>query len=489
MGDSNGAWGQLAEHDDERAEVWDKLAPIPEPGENPALDAFVARKHLTHASLVRVGTRMAAYDVLAFAGPGYIKYRNVVNDQRWSYPDCDWSKLRIIRAGAAQARTVLVSEGESDSARLTDAYAPSGADVAILPAGAGYFPSGYAAQLSSYELVLAALDTDEAGERGAQHIVTTIPQAQRFAPPANDWCAVDPDDLPPLPSPEDFSDQIEMKVLVSAGEMLDLEPPTMISWFEQAVLPVGGQLILHGWAKSYKSFLTMDLLASLSQGEDWCGFEPAEEPCTVALLQYEIPWAFMQSRIRLLHANARKPDLFDSNFLAFTPMRRPTFVAGNVAQEDAMLMALETHHVQVFCLDPIRRATGSADLNSEKDVRPLLNFFARLQDNGITVISCHHDNKTYSRQGGGDPLGMTGVGAFAGDADTIVSVSLPKGVTIEEPVRNLRFTTRNAPTIGSRGMRMTDAGMLVYSTTPHGLEDDRDEPAPTTPADPALPAI
>lgn len=204
MGDSNGAWGQLAEHDDERAEVWDKLAPIPEPGENPALDAFVARKHLTHASLVRVGTRMAAYDVLAFAGPGYIKYRNVVNDQRWSYPDCDWSKLRIIRAGAAQARTVLVSEGESDSARLTDAYAPSGADVAILPAGAGYFPAGYAAQLSSYELVLAALDTDEAGERGAQHIVTTIPQAQRFAPPANDWCAVEPDDLPPLPSPEDF---------------------------------------------------------------------------------------------------------------------------------------------------------------------------------------------------------------------------------------------------------------------------------------------
>lgn len=470
MGESAGAWGDLARHDDEQAELWDTFIPLPEPGANLALDAFVERKHVAINSLVRLGARLANAETLAFAFPGGLKFRDLVTDRRWAYAGSVWRELKIVPHGPTPTEAVIVCEGETDGAKLSEVYP---CDVAVLPAGAGYFPDAYAAQLHAYKQVLVGLDADSAGERGAKRILEAVPQAQRFAPPAKDWCETE--EFPPLPA---YEERLELKVLVPAGELLDLEPPPTISWFEQALLPVAGQLILHGWAKSFKSFLALDLCAALAQGEDWATFEPTEEPCRVAVMQYEIPWAYYQQRVRALRCAARHPDLFDLNFLTFTPLQRPRFVAGNVEQEDYVLRNLESHDVQVFLLDPVRRATGIADLNSEKEVRPLLAFFQRLQDNGVTVISCHHDNKTAARSGGGDPLGMTGVGAFAGDADTIVSVSIPKGMTVDEPTRNLHFTLRNAPSPAPRGMSMGDDGRIVYSPSPHGAaEDAGDGPA------------
>jgi len=170
----------------------------------------------------------------------------------------------------------------------------------------------------------------------------------------------------------------------------------------------------------------------------------------------------------MMRLNAREPELFDTNFLTFTPLRRPAFVAGNTAQEDVILKALGVADIQVFLLDPIRRATGVVNLNDTEGVRPVLNFYQRLQDSGVTVVTTHHDNKTFARSGGGDPLGMTGAGDFAGDADSIVSVSLPKGTGIEEPRRNLHFTLRNAPSLSPRGMEMDENGRIVYSTSPYG---------------------
>jgi hypothetical protein len=470
MGDSNGGWGELAKHDDELAELYDGFGPLPEPGTNPALDAFVERKRITIPALVRLGARLASYDVIAFAFAGGVKFRDIVSDRRWSAPGSQWKAMKIVRRGSEPSDTVIVVEGETDGARLSDGY---DCDIAVLPAGAGYFPAAYAAQLGGYRLVLVGLDDDAAGNRGAEAITAMVPHAIRFAPPANDWC--DTDELPELPD----APPVEARVLVPAGELLALEPPEAVSWFEGALLPVGGQLILHGWAKSYKSFLALDLLSAIAQHQDWCCFEPAEEPAKVAVMQYEIVWAYYQRRIRALRAAAREPELFDENFLTFTPLRRPAFVAGNTTQEDAVLRALVDGGVQVFLLDPIRRATGAADLNSERDVRPLLNFYGRLQDHGITVVTCHHDNKTYARQGGGDPLGMTGVGAFAGDADTIVSVSVPKGQTLEDPRRNLHFTLRNAPAPAPRGMEMGSDGCIVYATEPWGggLAGDESGPA------------
>lgn len=97
----------------------------------------------------------------------------------------------------------------------------------------------------------------------------------------------------------------------------------------------------------------------------------------------------------------------------------------------------------------------------------MLRFFQRIQDTGATVVSTHHDNKEGAKAGGGSPVTMTGSGAFSGDADTIVSVELPRGEKQSESMcRNLNFTLRNSPHVGARSMQMQDDGHIVYDTEP-----------------------
>lgn len=468
MGESNESWGELASYDTELAEVWDGFDRLPEEGEHEALDAFVERKRLSIVALIRIGARLSAENVLAFAFRGGIKYRDIVTDRRWSYFGSEWHAMKLVRAGADQSSSVIICEGETDGARLTELY---DSDVAIMPGGAEYFPPEYAKQLAEYEIVLIGLDQDSAGDRGAERIVERLPQAIRFAPPESDWCDTPDQDAPPVPTAAPVQDQL----LVTAGDLMELEEPDVVSWFEHALLPVGGLLILHGASKSYKSFLALDILAQLAQGQDWCLFEPTEEQCRVAVIQYEIPWPYYRKRVVDMHRHAREPGLFRENFLTWQPIRRPELIAGNLAQEDYVIRSLLDAKIQVLLLDPIRRAARGSDFNEEKDVSKMLRFFERLQTEGITVVSTHHDNKGAEERGGGDPLGMTGSGAFTGDPDTIISVALPRHEDRRSPRRNLYFLFRNASALGARGMEIQDDTSLLYSTVPYGVDDEDDD--------------
>ncbi len=199
MAESNGEWGQLAEHDDEMAAQWDAFARLPVAGEHDVLDAFCASKNIDIHALVRVGTRLASHDVLAFAYPGGLKYRSMTTGQRWSYTGALFTELKIVRHAAEPSDTVILVEGETDCARLSMVYA---ADVAALPAGAKRFTQEFADQVKGYEKILIGLDPDAAGEQGSAKILNYLPQAMRFLPPegCGDWCSVPADEgFPPLP--------------------------------------------------------------------------------------------------------------------------------------------------------------------------------------------------------------------------------------------------------------------------------------------------
>ena len=464
--------------DDDLVEVWDRFEALPERGSNPALDAFVERKHVSIEALVRLGARLADYSVLAFAYPGGIKYRDMVTDHRWSLVGSEFKRLKIVAAGAARASTVIVAEGETDAARLTMLYPE--ADIAVLPAGAdpGRHAAAYAAQLNEYDLVLLAQDHGRAGDHGAavlqEHVTTKMLRwlAPLEGPSDNSgWGDVPADTaVPALPAPNDVEAPPAPKLLVSVGELLTYEPPEIDSWYEQALLPITGQAILHGALKSFKSFLALDWAAALAQSQPWCGFEPVDEPARVAVMQFEIPYQYFRQRIEFIRAHAAAPELLDENLLIWTPQSRPRFVAGNTKHEDAVLRELDAAGVNVLVVDPIRRGVGMADLNSEKEVRPMLHFFERCQNAGVTVIATHHDNKAGARGGGGTVLDMTGSGAFGGDADTIVSVALPHGQRLESPERELHFLLRNAPSPSARSMRMTDDGTIEYGLSPVAAE-------------------
>ena len=471
MGESDGAWGDLASHDDEMAEAWDGYERLPDPGKNDVLDTFVVSKLITIPALLRLGTRLASYDVLAVHFPGGIKYRNMVTGQRWSYTGAQFAELKIVPRGAP-SDTVIVCEGETDAARLTLLY---DCDVAVMPAGARRWTEAYAAQLRTYDRVLVGLDNDPSGDAGHAKILQSIPSAVRFLPgAANDWCSLE-GDPPELPA----KNTLPTDLIVFGGDLMDADLPETASWLEQDLLPIGGQMIIHGPAKSFKTFIALDLLSALAQCVPWAGFAATEEPVKVCVVQFELTPSYYRNRVIALRGNAPNPTAFDQNFGSWTPFGRPTLRAGEKSEEDKVVTALTEAGVQIVLIDPIRRALGpGTDMNSESDVRSLLGFFERLQDAGVTVVATHHDNKAGAKHGGGDPWDMTGSGAFAGDADTIVSIALPKGEPASSKARDLRFLARNTSAPSPRGVLMLPDGHLQYLPEPHTpTETDGSEPA------------
>lgn len=473
MGNSNDTWGELAEFDSALASVWDSYTPLPEAGENAALDALCKRKNITIESLIKQGARLSDDTTIAFSYPHGVKFRDLITDRRWSQFGSEFDTLKIVRHGPDPTPQVIVAEGETDAARLSDAY---DVDVAIMPAGARNFTEQMAEQLRTYHVVLVGLDNDEAGKDGTDKATTYLANAMPFPPPdANDWCEV-VDEFPPLPT-EVVRDT--SAIIVPAGALLAMDVPASPSWFEQAILPVAGEMLLHGWAKSFKTFVGLDMMAALAQGQPWACFEPTEEPCRTLVIQYEIPWAYYRQRVEQLGSAAANVGLFNENFYTWDPLTRPKLVAGNKKQEDFVLQSCIDAGIQVVFLDPIRRATGAIDMNDEKDVRHMLAFFERLNGEGITVVATHHDTKASARARGGDPLDMTGSGAFAGDPDTLVSIELPRGENHRTSVkRNINFTLRNAPAIPGRAFQMTDEG-IEYTLEQWEIEgEDFDPTAP-----------
>jgi len=483
MGESNGPWGLLAEHDAEAAQSWDRYQPLPEPGINPVLDAFCRRKNITISALMKQGARLSDDNTMCYPYERALKYRNMNDGSMWNRAESEFPAMKIVWQGAGPSEGVIVVEGETDAARVTDAYE---LDVAIMPAGAKNVTFPYVAQLREYQHVYLGLDNDAAGNEGIGKWQSQLSHAVVFRPEGADWCDTASADLPDITSVDAPKPTV---VLVNAADLMELEVPDIPSYFDNALLPVGGSMVIHGWAKAYKSFVGMDGMASLATGQPWIGFNNMEEPVRVAVLQYEIPWPYYKQRVAAMREHAEEQgcvDEFDENFITYSPLVRPQLIAGNTAQEDEVLRNLTAANIEVMLIDPVRRMAGAADLNSEQDVRKILGFFERLNDNAITVIYTHHDNKGGAAPGSGEgAASMTGSGAFAGDPDSIVNLTLPRGETWESStIRNVSFLLRNAPSPSMRGMEIHETGRLTYTTMPHGFEpevvavdDDGTEPS------------
>lgn len=469
MGESNSFWGYL--EDDEQRTAWDHYDPLPSKGENPHLDSLCERKHISIGDLVRVGARLSAPTVLAFAFPGGLKYRDLETDQRWAYVGSTFPELKVVPAVHPNGGppTVLVAEGETDGAWLSAHY--PGSDVALLPVGALGWKPRYTEQLQEYERVFLALDADAAGDQGAEAIAAEVLHAARFRPPAGDWCEVEGD---PPPLPVEAIPVAPLPVLVPAGQLLQLDTPDVAAYHSVPILPLAGTAMLHGSYKSGKSFVALDLMAALAQGRDWAGFTAIEEPVKVAVLQFEIPWAFYRARIEMVRNHVADLALFDANFLTYTPLSRPKLVAGRPESEDPIIRNLLEAGTSVALIDPLRRGMGFADLNAENEVRRILHFAERLNDHGIAAVMVHHDNKSGSRHGGGDPDDMTGSGAFAGDVDSILSITRPAGVEKEEPKRNMKFLLRNGESPALKGFTWNN-GHVVWHDEGFIQQDEGDE--------------
>jgi hypothetical protein len=446
---SNDSWWGEAAPSLQQALDDRNYAPLPEPGSNDVLDAFVAAKNISHLALARIGARWQAPDKLAYVGPGYIKHRDLVTGRKWNDLEfADFSRLRIARADQIEpATTVLVAEGETDAAWLSAHYPDC--DIAITPSGADsiaieQFPQ-HAVQLATYPRVVVALDNDEAGRRNATRLCSLLPGALSLTPvdEGADWCTYN----------HSLSLPVKVSRFMPAREFLTSQLPEVKSYLANSVMPVGGQVVVHGAAKNYKSYLTFDLCARLATGRGWAGFDfTGGAPCRVGIVQYEIRPGYYQDRVKALLesiTDADEQQRFLDNFLSLDALAGTHLTVDDKPALQAFYREVDEAALDVVLLDPVRQMMADKDLNSEQDVSLLRAVVNPLKDMGVTVILTHHDNKESAYRGGGNPLGMTGSGAFAGDADSIISIALPGNIgpefTSQCHHRDMYWMLRNAP--------------------------------------------
>lgn len=459
-------------------EVWEKLDTLPEPGERELVDRLVERKRITHDALVRVGARYnEATEEIAYRYGEIVRFRNLITGKVRSFPPGNgYAEMKMLyRNPAEQADAVIVCEGETDAARLWSRYLD--ADIAVMPAGAETFKARYREQIEGYPRILVGLDNDAngAGDRGARKIMAALPQAERFSPaPANDWC--DREKLPPLPVPPK-----PPPVVVWGAELFDWDYPEQPSYLENALLPIGGIMLLHGWKGSYKSWLVFDLAVALAEGGSWIEFETThqEEPPKIGVLQFEIPPTYYAERFKFLAKDMERPELV-SNIAHFSPFDwPPEFVTGVKKYEEKYLKLITEAGIEVMIFDPIRQMVGAKSMNDEEIQQTLVRFFKRLNAEGITVVATHHDSKSGTKDGGGGSLlSATGASNIITAADTVVSVQLPKNDDLEmSKRRNLRFKVRGAADPSPRRFEMADDKLAYGKGTwnEEGGGDDGDE--------------
>ncbi len=503
---SNGDWGHS--HDTaapDRAALyheWDAYQPITQFGPMPdGLELFCKEHGVTPAGLGAVGARWLLEGgrlVLAYLFPDAVKYRTVkVPTKRWVSPaGATFKHLKMIPSWNNDTehpvKGVLVVEGETDAACCHQWH--KNYVVAVMPSGALTFTESMAAQLNAFDVpVLVGLDNDEAGDKGADVILSMVPKARRVrAPYGNDWCesrldsrwdeAWDP--LENAIEPERTVFSLREVATVDLGTYEDN------NWFEHDVLPRGGSCIIHAPQKSLKSVIMLDMIRALSTGTsfacEWAynnytktmdsvgGYQFAgPAPAKVLLFQMEIRPEGFQRRVQgwLDQMPDEHKDAFmDNTFVhKIVDGELPRIKIGSKDFRATVLRAIDTAQANVVAFDPLQRLTGSADLNQANELEALLDFFAELQNAGITVLACHHNNKASGATARGAHA-MTGSQRFAADADSICSVwhSDECGSDDNEELRkrrNFTWTLRNGAAIGrSITVKPAQNSELMYVT-------------------------
>lgn len=172
--------------------------------------------------------------------------------------------------------------------------------------------------------------------------------------------------------------------------------------------------IVAGEPKSFKSTFTLDLAVSVASGEPFLGKYPVDEPGPVLIIQNENNDWLMKDKTekiitnrRLVGKVKRKGDrLFQIDFPRNIPLyfiNQKGYLLNNPEHQEALEKIVKEIKPVLVILDPLY-LMFDGDVNSAKELNPILNWLLKLKTDyktGVMVI--HHYNK-----GGGAGSGRPG---------------------------------------------------------------------------------
>jgi hypothetical protein len=200
--------------------------------------------------------------------------------------------------------------------------------------------------------------------------------------------------------------------MLTAAQLAQAEP---IKWTIRGLLPQVGLAALYGPSGSGKSFLTLDLSASVAAGvPEWYGMRVTKCPVTYCVLEGE---GGMGKRVAAWEKyNAKKmPDC-----LQFIVQQFDITMAADV-EELALAIRVAGGADGLIVLDTLNRAAPGSDENSSKDMGVIIaNAKALQQLTGGTVLLVHHTGKDESK-------GMRGHSSLFAAMDCVIGVMRTKG--------------------------------------------------------------
>lgn len=210
----------------------------------------------------------------------------------------------------------------------------------------------------------------------------------------------------------DASDAPPRFQLLSAA---DLHALPDLDWAVRSVLPADGLAAIYGASGSGKSFLALDLMASLGEARSWFGHGVSRVHHVVGLV-LEGEAGFRRRVIAWETARDR----------AFTKRVRFTFGAFNLLEGgdiSALATAIKINGgCDALFIDTLNRATPGADENSARDASTLVANLGWLQRKlGCLVVVVHHTGKN-------ETAGMRGHSSVFAAMDAVIEVRRTAGM-------------------------------------------------------------
>lgn len=180
---------------------------------------------------------------------------------------------------------------------------------------------------------------------------------------------------------------ILLYTLYAASELNSLPP---MAWIIRGILPMYGLAAFYGASGSGKSFLLLNLMAAIANGEDWFGRPTKKRRILYVVLEGAA--GFRLRIVALAIANGKPiPESMKFMFNEFD-LTKPSNV-------DALLSAIEREGgFDVVVIETLNQAAPGADENRSQDMGQILSACKRIQAfiNGLVVL-VHHTGKDASR--------------------------------------------------------------------------------------------
>lgn len=221
---------------------------------------------------------------------------------------------------------------------------------------------------------------------------------------------------PETPTTREVEERLGLRLESYSDVMGDLG--TYPGWLVEGFWMRRSYGIVAGEPKSFKSILTTDLAVSVASGKPFLGLYPVLEQGPVLIIQNENAKWIVKDRVEKMISHKGltgtvegKGRKFKVSFPPMLPIHfinQQGFMLGDPIHQAIVEKVIQEYKPVLTIFDPLY-LMFDGDLNSAKDLNPVLNWLLKLQTEYKTgVILIHHLNKSgTSSRGGQRILGST----------------------------------------------------------------------------------